>query len=137
MECKSSHFHSTFCHGHQDFWNRYLAWAEYAQNSLQQQSTRLTPFQCVLGFQPPLLPLSGEQSEALSVTHWFQESERVRDKAHQHLQQAVCNQQAMLMPGEPQLPSTSLDRKCGYPPVTSDCTLLARSYVPGLLVPSL
>lgn len=81
-ECKSSHFHRTFCHGHQDFWNWSLAWAEYAQNSLQ-QSNRLT------WLSAPLFPLSGEQSEAPSVTHWFQESERVRDKAHHHLQWAV------------------------------------------------
>ncbi|XP_048036069.1 uncharacterized protein LOC125261562 [Megalobrama amblycephala] len=35
----------TFCHGHLDSWNQYLGWAEYAQNSLRQPSTGLTPFQ--------------------------------------------------------------------------------------------
>ncbi len=79
----------TFCHSHQNSWNRFIAWAEYAQNSLRQPSTDLTPFQCVLGYQPPLFPWSGEPSEVPSVTHWFQESERVSDSAHQHLQHAV------------------------------------------------
>ncbi|KAL0177834.1 hypothetical protein M9458_026728, partial [Cirrhinus mrigala] len=86
------HYVRTFCHSHQNSWNRYLAWAEYAQNSLRQPSTDLTPFQCVLGYQPPLFPWSGEPSDVPSVTHWFQESERVWDSAHQHLQRAVRRQ---------------------------------------------
>ncbi|KAI2645023.1 Retrotransposon-derived protein PEG10 [Labeo rohita] len=49
-------FLRSYCHDHQEDWSRYLFWAEYAQNSLRKPSTHLTPFQCVLGFQPPLLP---------------------------------------------------------------------------------
>ncbi len=49
----------------------------------------LTTFRCILGYQPPLLLWCGEPSEVPSVTHWFQESERVWDSAHQHLQRAV------------------------------------------------
>ncbi|KAL0203678.1 hypothetical protein M9458_001696 [Cirrhinus mrigala] len=39
----------TFCHSHQNSWNGYLVWAEYAQNSLRQPSTDLTPFQRARG----------------------------------------------------------------------------------------
>ncbi|KAL0153973.1 hypothetical protein M9458_050730, partial [Cirrhinus mrigala] len=85
-------FLRTFCHGHQDTWNQYLGWAEYAQNSLRQATTGLTPFQCILGFQPPLFPWSGEPSDVPSVDYWFRESERVWDEAHQHLQRAVRRQ---------------------------------------------
>ncbi|KAL0177569.1 hypothetical protein M9458_026463, partial [Cirrhinus mrigala] len=35
-------FLRTFCHGHQDSWNQFLGWAEYAQNSLRQPTTGLT-----------------------------------------------------------------------------------------------
>ncbi len=82
-------FLRTFCQNHQDTWNQFLAWAEYAQNSLHQTTTGLTPFQCFLGFQPPLFPWSGEPSEVPSVNYWFRESERVWNDAHRHLQQAI------------------------------------------------
>ncbi|KAI2645339.1 Transposon Tf2-6 polyprotein [Labeo rohita] len=82
-------FLRTFCHGHQDSWNQFLGWAEYAQNSLWQPTTGLTPFQCILGFQPPLFPWNGEPSEVPAVDYWFRESERVWDAAHHHLQRAV------------------------------------------------
>ncbi len=65
----------TFCHGHQNSWKQFLGWAEYAQNSLRQISTGFTPFQCVLGFQPPLFPWSGERSDIPAVDYWFRESE--------------------------------------------------------------
>ncbi len=82
-------FLRTFCHGHQNSWNQFLGWAEYAQNSLRQPSTGLTPFQCVLGYQPPLFPWSGEPSEVPSVDYWFRESEKVWDAAHHQLQRAL------------------------------------------------
>ncbi len=78
-----------YCHEHQDSWSQYLPWAEYAQNSLRQETTGLTPFQCILGYQPPLFPWTGEPSEVPAVDYWFRESERVWDSAHIHLQQAV------------------------------------------------
>ncbi|KAI2657117.1 Transposon Ty3-I Gag-Pol polyprotein [Labeo rohita] len=35
-----------YCHADQHCWNRFLPWAEYAQNSLHQDTTGLTSFQC-------------------------------------------------------------------------------------------
>lgn len=76
-ECKIQEigcFLRTFCHVHLNSWNHFLTWAEYAQTSLRHPATGLTPFQCVLGFQHPLFPWSGEPSEVPSATHLFQES---------------------------------------------------------------
>ncbi|KAL0148254.1 hypothetical protein M9458_056486, partial [Cirrhinus mrigala] len=78
-----------YCHEDQHSWSRFLPWAGYAQNSLLQDTTGLTPFQCILGYQPPLFPWTEEPSNVPAVDHWFRESERVWDSAHHHLQQAV------------------------------------------------
>ncbi|KAL0170950.1 hypothetical protein M9458_035546 [Cirrhinus mrigala] len=40
-----------YCHEDQHSWSRFLLWAEYAQNSLRQDTTGLTPFQKPLMFQ--------------------------------------------------------------------------------------
>ncbi|KAL0173634.1 hypothetical protein M9458_029602, partial [Cirrhinus mrigala] len=66
-----------YCQEDQHSWSRFLPWAEYAQNSLRQDSTGLTPFQCVLGYQPPLFPWTEEPSNVPAVDYWFRESERV------------------------------------------------------------
>ncbi|KAL0175541.1 hypothetical protein M9458_027871, partial [Cirrhinus mrigala] len=68
---------------------RFLPWAEYTQHSLRQDTTSLIPFQCILGYQPPLLPWTEEPSNVPAVDHWFRESERVWDSAHHHLQRAI------------------------------------------------
>ncbi len=82
-------FLRSYCHRNQLDWSRYLLWAEYAQNSIRKPSTGITPFQCVLGFQPPLFPWSGEPSELSAVNSWLQRSEETWNEAHVHLQRAV------------------------------------------------
>ncbi|KAL0180227.1 hypothetical protein M9458_025669, partial [Cirrhinus mrigala] len=82
-------FLRTYCQSRQADWSRYLFWAEYAQNSLHKPSTNLTPFQCVLGFQPPMFPWSGEPTELPAINSWLQNSEETWNRAHVHLQGAV------------------------------------------------
>ncbi|KAI2665762.1 Transposon Ty3-G Gag-Pol polyprotein [Labeo rohita] len=83
------HYLRAYCHTDQHCWSRFLPWAEYAQNSLRQDTTGLTPFQCVLGYQPPLFPRTEEPSNVPAVDHWFRERKRVWDSAHHNLQRAV------------------------------------------------
>uniref|UniRef100_A0A8C1UTM1 Gypsy retrotransposon integrase-like protein 1 n=1 Tax=Cyprinus carpio TaxID=7962 RepID=A0A8C1UTM1_CYPCA len=79
----------SYCSREQHRWSEFLPWAEYAQNSLTHSSTGLTPFQCVLGYQPPMFPWSGEPSSVPAVDDWIRRSERVWDSAHIRLQRAV------------------------------------------------
>ncbi len=86
-------FLRSYCQQQQTEWSRYLMWAEYAQNSLTKPATGMTPFQCILGFQPPMFPWSGEPTDLPSVTEWLQRSEEVWDRAHTHLLRAVRHQE--------------------------------------------
>ncbi|KAK3523656.1 hypothetical protein QTP70_006716 [Hemibagrus guttatus] len=65
---------------------------EYAQNSLTHSSTGLTPFQCILSYQPPLFPWLGEPSDVPAVDDWAHCSQEVWENAHVHLQQAIRRQ---------------------------------------------
>ncbi|KAI5606732.1 hypothetical protein C0J50_7543 [Silurus asotus] len=80
-----------YCSQDQGNWCRFLPWPEYAQNSLRQDTTGLTPFQCTLGFQPPLFPWSDEPSNVPAVDAWFRESNRVWESAHTQLRRALRN----------------------------------------------
>ncbi|KAI5608620.1 hypothetical protein C0J50_6594, partial [Silurus asotus] len=80
-----------YCSQDQGNWCRFLPWAKYAQNSLRQDTTGLTRFQCMLGFQPPLFPWSNEPSNVPAVDAWFRESNRVWESAHTQLHRAVRN----------------------------------------------
>lgn len=82
-------FLRSYCCSNQSDWSRYLLWVEYAQNSIQKPSTGLTPFQCLLVYQPPLFPWSGEPTELPEVNDWLQCSEETWNRAHVHLLRAI------------------------------------------------
>jgi len=65
----------SYSHDDQHSWSRFLPWAEYAQNFLRQDTTRLTPFKCVLGHQPPFFLWTGEPSEVPDLDYWFRARE--------------------------------------------------------------
>ncbi len=51
-------------------WCQQLSWVEYAHNSLPVSSTGLSPFECSVGYQPPLFP-SMESEVAVPSAHAF------------------------------------------------------------------
>ncbi|KAK3506816.1 hypothetical protein QTP70_029068, partial [Hemibagrus guttatus] len=85
-------FLRSYCSREQQRWSEFLPWAEYAQNSLTHSSMGLTPFQCVLGYQPPLFPWSGEPSDVPAVEEWYRLSQEVWERAHVRLQRGVRRQ---------------------------------------------
>ncbi|KAK3557679.1 hypothetical protein QTP70_033641 [Hemibagrus guttatus] len=85
-------FLRSYCSREQQRWSEFLLWAEYTQNSLIHSSMGLTPFQCVLGYQPPLFPWSGEPSDVPAVEEWYRLSQEVWERAHVRLQRAVRRQ---------------------------------------------
>lgn len=57
-------------------WCEQLPWAEYAHNSLPSSSTGLTPFNCCLGYQPPLFPSQELEASIPSVEAFIQRCRR-------------------------------------------------------------
>lgn len=53
-------------------WSQHLAWAEYAHNSLPVAATGLSPFQCSMGYQPPLFPSQESEASVPSVQAFIQ-----------------------------------------------------------------
>ncbi|KAL0147984.1 hypothetical protein M9458_056711 [Cirrhinus mrigala] len=51
-------------------WSQQLSWVEYAHNSLPVSATGLSPFECSLGYQPPIFP-SLESEVAVPSAHAF------------------------------------------------------------------
>ncbi len=66
-----------------------LSWVEYAHNSLPVSSTGLSPFECNLGYQPPLFP-SMESEVAVPSAHAFvQRCHRTWTRARETLLRGV------------------------------------------------
>uniref|UniRef100_A0A3B1KES6 Gypsy retrotransposon integrase-like protein 1 n=1 Tax=Astyanax mexicanus TaxID=7994 RepID=A0A3B1KES6_ASTMX len=80
------------CADRQGDWCRFLPWAEYAQNSLIHSSSGLTPFQCFLGYQPPLFPWTPACESVPAVEEWFRRSGEVWESAHVQLERAIRRQ---------------------------------------------
>ncbi|XP_034143061.1 uncharacterized protein LOC117592903 [Esox lucius] len=82
-------FLRSYCSSCPGDWADVLPWAEIAQNSLRHSSTALTPFQCVLGYQPALAPWHRSSEQVPAVDEWFRRAEALWNAAHTRLQRAV------------------------------------------------
>ncbi|CAJ1078658.1 Pol polyprotein [Xyrichtys novacula] len=73
---------------HPTTWSNQLPWVEYAYNSLSNSSSGLSPFQCVLGYQPPLFPASEEEIVIPSVQSFVRRCKRTWRKVRVALRRA-------------------------------------------------
>ena len=58
-------------------WSEHLSWIEYAHNSMPSAATGMSPFECSLGYQPPLFPAQEEDICVPSVQHHIRRCRRV------------------------------------------------------------
>lgn len=86
----------TYCYNNQEDWVKVLPWMEYLQNSLVHSATNITPFKCVPGNQPPLLPGNATETEVIAVDELFWCSTQVWEDAHRYFSHAtqVCKTSA-------------------------------------------
>ncbi|KAI2666212.1 Transposon Tf2-6 polyprotein [Labeo rohita] len=93
-----SKFWREFCHllgaTNPSSWSQQLSWVEYAHNSLPVSATGLSPFECSLGYQPPVFS-SMESEVAVPSAHAFvQRCRRTWSKARQTLLQVGARTKA-------------------------------------------
>ncbi len=75
-------------------WSQQLSWVEYAHNSLPVSGTGLSPFECSLGYQPPIFS-SLESEVAVPSAHAFvQRCRRTWSRARQTLLQVGARTKA-------------------------------------------
>uniref|UniRef100_A0A3B5QIQ0 Gypsy retrotransposon integrase-like protein 1 n=1 Tax=Xiphophorus maculatus TaxID=8083 RepID=A0A3B5QIQ0_XIPMA len=60
-----------------DDWAPHLPWVEYAHNCHTSAATGLSPFEVVLGYQPPLLPGDESDISVASVRHHIRRSHKI------------------------------------------------------------
>lgn len=74
------------CHSDPSSWAVHLAWAEYFLNTRVSPVTNLSPFHCVLGYQPPLFNRDSPDELVPRVEDLYQESRRAWQQVQQLLQ---------------------------------------------------
>ena len=74
-------------------WSRKLLWVEYAHNSLPTSATGLSPFQCSLGYQPPLFPDQEREVSIPSAQEFVRRCQRTWKRARSQLLRTVSRYQ--------------------------------------------
>ncbi len=115
-------------------WGQQLAWVEYAHNSLPVSSTGLSPFECSLGYQPPLFPSMEARSRGPPLlTPFVQRCHRAWTRAREAFLRVGHAPRLRLIANGRSLPSTSLIKKCGFLPRTFHSVPCVISWFPNLL----
>uniref|UniRef100_A0AAY5KNP0 Gypsy retrotransposon integrase-like protein 1 n=1 Tax=Esox lucius TaxID=8010 RepID=A0AAY5KNP0_ESOLU len=85
-------FLRSYCQDRPGEWAEFLPWAEYAVNFLHHSSTGMSPFQCVLGYQPVLAPWTPSQTGTPAVDDWFRRAAGTWEAVQARLRLTVCRQ---------------------------------------------
>ncbi len=80
LRCLASHSPSS--------WSQQLPWVEYSHNSLPVASTGMSPFQCSMGYQPPLFPAQEPEAAVPSALAFVRRCRRTWKRAKEVLARA-------------------------------------------------
>ncbi len=105
-------------------WSQQLSLVEYAHNSLPVSSTGLSPFECSLGYQPPIFPSLESEVTVPSAHAFVQRCRGTWGKARPALLQVGARTKAQAV--SPFLSLEFLD-VCISSPCPARCSLLAVS----------
>ncbi|KAI7790520.1 Pol polyprotein [Triplophysa rosa] len=75
-------------------WSQQLSWVEYAHNSLPVSATGMSPFECSLGYQPPLFPSQELDAAVPSALAFVRRCHRVWTKAREVLARTTLRTKA-------------------------------------------
>lgn len=70
-------------------WSDHLDWVEYAHNSLTSSASGMSPFECSLGYQPPLFPAQEREVSVPSVQLHIRRCRRIWKRARAALLRSV------------------------------------------------
>lgn len=93
------------CSHHQTSWSSLLPWVEYAHNSLTSSASGMSPFECSLGYQPPLFPEQEKEVAVSSVQHLFRRCRRMWREARAALLRSSATNKRMADRRRTQAPS--------------------------------
>ena len=105
-------------------WSEHLSWIEYAHNSLPSAATGMSPFECSLGYLPPLFPAQEEDISVPSVQHHLRRCRRVWKDARAAL---LSRTGVSLTVAEFPLRLIEWVSRCGFPQGTSLFRLALRN----------
>ena len=105
-------------------------WVEYARNTLPSAATGLSPFECSLGYQPPLFPDQEAEVAVPSAQLYVRRCRRAWLGPVNHSSRLQPGTDGKLIVAGNRLPATTLGRRFGSPPGSCPCLLSRGSCLP-------
>ncbi|KAL0177020.1 hypothetical protein M9458_025914, partial [Cirrhinus mrigala] len=114
-------------------WSQQLSWVEYAHNSLPVSSTGLSPFECSLGYQPPIFPSLNSEVAVPSAHAFVQRCHRTWRRARETLLQVGARTKAQTDRHRSEAPVYVVGQKVWLSsrdiPLRSICNKLATKFI--------
>ena len=117
-------------------WSTQLPWAEYAINGHTSAASKLSPFECCLGYRPPLFPSQEEEVRVSSAVAFIRRCKQTWRATRTNLVRAVQQMKEQADRRRRPVPPTGLASVCGSRQRTSPSEEAHVSLHPGTWGPS-